>query len=589
MKYVVLLKAEDVKDFFHFRKAFPVSYELSESKQYSFEMAEKWNVQLEDLLTAMQEMQHRHIDFYMLDEEWLYWIKLIGDQIGVPAAMGKTCQMKDVFREQNDKPAIDRTSVFWQIFSEMDYFAAGSGYEPVDCEEWIHMAQNVLNNENKPMDQWELTVAQKFAYIRAYCQNNQFEFIPTKKREAYKKWVNELSNEGYIDAAMLLAEYLNGGNTLFPCNYDLAREMYERMAPEEETGIAATELGIMYKYGQGNSGIPMYDDALRWLSAGSSCGVAKAAIELSDMYINGMGVPCIDKAAYHSIGVLYTDLKKAFADGVFDTSFPETAERMGFMVQNGIYAEMDAMIAHSYFLEAQLALRLRRRVAARKNDDLLEYRIQAGIETTKPEKYEVLKKFTMHEPVFPDRLLGSDNILNARVKKRKNYYELILSRVTKDAPDEKILFTQEDCGICVLTEKVHLHLYNAEILEMPPENELFFDRMEYVYSSNTVVLLFHNIVVMAYRAEKYKVSVDGLPDDELQTYASVYVEQDDAKREYECDIDNLSHGDQVIVEKEDGSYIEGVVATVFKEYPSHMNPEEPILSVVRRKNDVLYA
>ncbi|MCC8046573.1 MAG: hypothetical protein LIP12_13975 [Clostridiales bacterium] len=305
--------------------------------------------------------------------------------------------------------------------------------------------------------------------------------------------IESLMGKGYPDAMKVMAYSCYGGNRLYPCDWrashDLLIHLLEKDDPfsnEIQKGNYANSLGYIYFYGRCNDGVPQYDKAFYYFSIGMASGCHESVYKLADMFSRGLGTEKNETIARNLIEQVYDTTRELFQAGQYSCEFADAALRMGKVCEQygrkpedadpdsfGSEGSVNLIHAYKYYLEAQLAIELRRKQNKFYGDESVAGRIHEAVERLRPICEDSNPQLMMQCNTFPD--LFNDLLENRRtslftVRKTENYIEITGKRIeipgiqdhvaeTSVPPEDraggkKLLVVLPEYGICRLVDQV---------------------------------------------------------------------------------------------------------------------------------------
>ncbi len=199
-----------------------------------------------------------------------------------------------------------------------------------------------------------------------------------------RNMIDDLCRKGFPQGIAAKAISCYGGNRIYDCDYQFAKESYlwlldlegYRITPERRAKYA-NALGCIYYYGYCNDGVPEYDKALKYFTIGAaSC--RESVYMLAEMFRLGYGVEKNEPLALKMFLSVYNETKDLYLNSVYGTDFPDIAYMLGMMYEDDYlnYSNINyALKAYGYFLEAKEAVY--------RNSEL-ESRIMYELEQLKP-------------------------------------------------------------------------------------------------------------------------------------------------------------------------------------------------------------
>ncbi len=251
-------------------------------------------------------------------------------------------------------------------------------------------------------------------------------WLPTLEDEEivdYRNHVESLCKKGFPQAIAAKACSCCGGDKMFECDWQFARDSYLWLLGLDSTTISdekrcqyADALGYIYYHGYCGDGVPEYDKAFYYFTKGAAM-CRMSVLGLSDMFLNGYGTEKNALLAKKLATDVYVETKDMYLHKNYECEFAETALRMGIIFKNEYLDSensADALKAYGYLLEASDAICSRKyqRDAYKYKDMQTKLQIEKEIDQLKPicecEKPEGKSKLCA-EPDFFFELLKNRN------------------------------------------------------------------------------------------------------------------------------------------------------------------------------------
>ena len=544
-----------------------------------------------DVLNALYRMQERHVGVIACDSEYIQPLIRIADRIHLCDAIGYPGRS---IQEINWNEALGRVpfkrestlfSVLAYMYHEADMLENGEDRELI-VDDWIEMMENTLDNELVPMSQWQLSGIQQMHYIMYIHENNLVDYIDDDERELFGKCLDAMCDQGVYAALRIQADCCAGGNMAYDCDWDYAREVYEILVSEQEDIYAALMAGRIWLEGTSSDGTD-YEKAWKYLSMASMAHVHAAMLSCAEMLRDGKGVPVNRMLAVNMARDVYEESRKAFTDHYYGTIFADAAIFIGDCYRDGIGGPDDPMMAMSYYLDAENALKKRLCYAQFVTDEDLMKTLQEKIETLQ-NSYGALftaVEDSRNDPLVLDRLLSGNNELSLRVE---NNEEGTVLEVTRLNPNDLMLLTMEQMMYSALLERVRIQVPEMVSCSIGNGEAVLFDRITYDEKTGTTSLWYRGAVTGSIRPDVFVFRDEMYMKDRLAmqyTFAAVRLSKEDKVSFYLADHFEVKHGDRVIVE-ERGRMVEGTVAWTFRSTLAQMpHTADPYTHILRVAED----
>ncbi len=562
-------------------------YEIAYSQIYVDPAQAGVRISFEDVLSALRRIDSEKIPMLKVLNEWMDPLYSIGDEIGLPDALGfeNTSTADILLDEIIGRSPLNRENTMYHVLGYMwhapQMFSDDASFFH-EVHDWLEMMENTLWNEERPMYEWKLTAMQKMHYVMDLFQNEMIDLTDGAHQELFRRSLDELCEEGIYDALKIKAFCCMDGNTVYDRDVRLASEYFEACAREDEDPMAANALADLYLQGDLNDGIPQYDLAYKYYSVAAFSGVYESILRCADLLLDGHGVPRNAMAAYNQILYVYTHTKQQFTEGVYSIAFADAAVRMGDCWMNGIPGEPDVKLAYSYYLDAETAIRMRMRYDKCRGDDALYRRIQTAVHKTASLLGDecMQKESDMPEPLLIDRMLSGGFPLRMRCRRTEDGMDLIFSRVEPAAADY-ILLTVEGMSSSALKKEVLLHAQGCE--DLAEDTDIIFSAVGFDYLAKRTYLYDQKNEVCAFTCSSFILKDDrpeNWTDQPLAAYVNVQL-NDGTRCEYRSDVPGLKRGDRVAVPSVYGE-LEGKVVTVFRARPYQVPEITDDMHVLRK-------
>ncbi|MBR4513793.1 MAG: sel1 repeat family protein [Lachnospiraceae bacterium] len=247
----------------------------------------------------------------------------------------------------------------------------------------IHMAEYYEFNRKHEVSKWKYTKEQREMIYFTFADS--ISDVPDEKIDLLRRLVDEGCAENDPAAMRIKGYSCYGGDRLYECDWDEACRIFEKLYEETSDAIYANTLGYIYYYGRCNGGVPEYGKAFEFFTVGALHGIVESRYKLADMFLDGKGCKQSEGTAAYMINALYNEVKPRYCDGE-DLKFADVALRMGAIYERRENYEA----ALGKYLEADYAIKLRRKMLDYYGDVKVQENISQGIERVKsklPENY----------------------------------------------------------------------------------------------------------------------------------------------------------------------------------------------------------
>ena len=293
-------------------------------------------------------------------------------------------------------------------------------------------------------------------------------------------------------------------------SYNALKELCE-LVPEE--GVFPNTLGYLCFYGRHTGGERQYEEARKWFEKGAALRNIESSYKLADMLQDGLGGPVDKKRALQLYTDMYLYCRDQFESGILESSFADTALRMGRLFHEGKLVQKNDMEALGYLLEAKFALEERKEFN-QYGDGTVEKNIARLIsECEQPDPGMLQSRvYGLGLGRIPRCLLtvASPLMSIGITPDERGFIRLEFRRVGQDGKKPNpILWSVPPAMRCFRTEFVVL--YGLEVLEIwnkNPGEKVICDRYEYDSKSDTHLFYREDEVQCRLRKGKYLLPMD---------------------------------------------------------------------------------
>ena len=407
-----------------------------------FDCENDYPMQLEDLKNALENFRDEETDVFEFLLNWWYPVLLyfyddlcLDEVMGPDADLIGTLDIPDFPLTDEDLIATIFNVIGKTVHEPTFPRSAAVLAKVLDIDSMIEMIDNFNEDRDLPVDKRRYTTPQKIAFINHWNNDLMLEDAPEYTKNMFRRFTDELAEEGNFDAIKIKAYCMYGGNSVYPCDYKESARLLEILWKNYSFGYAADTLGYIHYYGRIN-GRPDYEKAFFYFTIASAYNITEARYKLADMFLNGYYVAPNPPMAYQTYIKLYNETRYYFEDGDYGCDFADCALRM-----ERVLALIPAQRVHKYkiLLEAAYAI-----------DKRIKYNKEIGDDTvaaTIKEKLAQAKEEIMSDPSFNygsrTQPLGSNNttepieeFVNSfktaytlSVKKTSNRFKVTLTRM----------------------------------------------------------------------------------------------------------------------------------------------------------------
>ena len=292
--------------------------------------------------------------------------------------------------------------------------------------------------------------------------------------------------------------------------YDALKELCG-LVPEE--GAYPNTLGYLCYYGRHTGGERRYEEARAWFEQGAKLRNIESTYKLADMLMDGLGGPQDRPRAVKMYLHMYWYCRNQFESGIKESSFADTALRLGRMYHEGKLPQKDDLEALGFLLEAGFALEDRKQFD-QYGDAAVERNIQRLMdECEKPdEETRKARFFGIGLGRVPHYLLSSDDYLMTMeiAADEDGTVRLEFRRKRKDGTKpNQILWSVPPAMRCFMTDFVVLYGQNVRrIWNKNPGEQVVCDSYEYDGDSDTHLFLLKDEIQCRLQGGDYVLPMD---------------------------------------------------------------------------------
>jgi len=343
------LSEADLKNIFRLNKEYMDCYEdIRLATNYSYE--KPYQPTIDDLLAMVANFKIKKITVGQFLSA-LFEINIILKPCYLP--------QEDISEKEIENLLLAKQSDLFKYVFELFDVNAFNGEEAIedhfDIEEVISMISLFRRDSELSLEKREYVESIKESFISYVQDNDLIDEVEPPYDEMFVRFTKELAAQNNPIGLETLGYCYYGGNSLFECDWEKCRDIFEKLYSQYgEPGIA-NSLGYIYYFGRANNGIGEYDKAFKYFSIGAASGIYESRYKLADMFRHGYYFTKNNRVAEEIYTDLYQENLKIFSKGFLDCKFADLALRMG-----GIFAEKQQWPAAYYFyLQADFAIRER--------------------------------------------------------------------------------------------------------------------------------------------------------------------------------------------------------------------------------------
>ncbi len=329
-----------------------------------------------------------------------------------------------------------------------------------------------------------------------------------EEQEVFRACLDELCVRGDVAAVTKRGYCWYCGTEVYPQNWEAARDAFLFVYEQTGEAWAANTLGYIFYYGRCNGGVPQYEKALHWFSIGHANGIQESTYKLGDLYANGFGVLKNEDTAHSLYWQVYQDTLNTFLKDIRDSKFADAAIRMGNCCRDGIGCSVELKKAYGYYLQARLALDLRKDYGLF-GDESVRSRLEESMRKIRETRGEKAASFPEESPFWLKWMLDRDHRACLMTWKAMKDGRFALSFVR--APDTEnesdfILATVPEADYCRRLRKITVKTdRNASLTVKEGAGEVLFDDYVYFWRDNRLELRRTGETVAVIFSGKYSV------------------------------------------------------------------------------------
>ncbi|MBQ6661634.1 MAG: sel1 repeat family protein [Lachnospiraceae bacterium] len=381
-----------------------------------------------------------------------------------------------------------------------------------------------------------------------------------------------------------------GGTKLYPCDWVKARDAFLEYYGMTGDPTAANTLGYIYYYGRCNGGVPQYDEAFRYFSIGHAFTIYESTYKLADMFAHGYGVVRNDETAARLYISVYENNRGMFMDGNYECKFADAALRIGNCFRYGLGVRQSLETAYYYYLQADLAIRLRAKAGSHYGDTTVYRGIQKAMEDVRREYTERSRTECFIGPVWANWAVSDHRcgkVAITRLKDGALSIHFSLLRVHGDEETPRMLITIPRADYCEFHKKITIRTErDSSFRTADGADEFVYDDVTYNHETHLARFYLLDHCVAEISAEKYMITVPApartQPEGDVYHIVSVAFDESGKLYDYLCDDDSVQVGDLVLVPGYDGEQEVKVVAVAAKYESELAFPIDRYKKIIRK-------
>lgn len=386
----------------------------------SVECENSYPIQVTDLITAVENFRDENITIYDFLYEWWYPVMVYFYRSLCLDSLMPTPE--DVGRMEVPPFPITEDDMILTIFNIIGRIANDPRFNKdtgrllssaLDLDAMIDMMSNFLEDLPLPLDERRYTDPQMTAFINHWNNNMMLEDAPDYVKTFFRKFTDEMSDKGNVDAMKAKAYACYGGNCIYSCDYNEAARLLELLWKDYGFGYAANTLGYIYYYGMTDNYKPDYERAFYYYSVASSFEIIEAKYKIADMFFYGNFVKPNPSLAFNTYTRLYSETRGYFQDGDYSCEFADCALRFAASLS---IVPNQLLNRYKILLEARYAVSKRINTMHHGSDSTIADTIENNIAETK-EKLLASPDYSFGTATRPaagyDTMKALDDFVNA--------------------------------------------------------------------------------------------------------------------------------------------------------------------------------
>lgn len=363
-------------------------YLMPESGRVDIKFPDRYAMTAEDLIAAVQGILAGEKSVSEVLELWYFMLAGLKFPFGIPEEFRNAGEIRGLPISGNDALLLG-----WERLGDILTAAEerGGDEEPAaelsGLRELLEDLERFLREESLPPASRSFSVPEKERFLSDFSEASRVSDANETELLLCRAYTRELAAQGSETALRVLGRSSYGGNRLFPCNWETARDCLTLLYERTEDPQCIGSLGCIWYYGRCSGGVPDYERAYRAFSASAAGGFHEGMYRLGDMFRFGCGCKKNETAAKSLYELVYHDCREQLPDGN-NGDLAAAACRMGDICLYGIREEKDPIAALIYYTQAKYFLK--RKECRDYDDDELEKRLEAALaetETRLPEDF----------------------------------------------------------------------------------------------------------------------------------------------------------------------------------------------------------
>ncbi len=478
----------------------------------------------------------------------------------------------------------------YDLYDSLSYGYGNEGYDE-GISSWISETYEEIK---KYIESGRKIVPEAVAVrLAGRFDDNDIDEQDEKIQELFKEFLDQLCDKKEAWAIRKRGYCYYCGTKVYPNDWIKARDAFIEYYDLSGDASAANTLGYIYYYGRCNDGVPQYEEAFKYFSIGHAYGYFESTYKLADMFRHGYGVKADGKTAYRMYERVYDENLKLFRKGDYECKFADAALRMGNCYKDGIGCVVNIDYAYAFYLEADLAIRERVRVADHYGDTVVYNGIQKALRDIREELSERQKSYIFeYYPGWVDLMTVGHRRCCIKIEESDDGVLNINARILRrfDEKNIKTLITIPDIDYCELREDINIKTKEGSGYSIEDgTNEMIFNNIKFDRENNNTEFYMDEKYVGTISAEEYVFSpeIKEPQNEQGEKYHFVSVVFDKQGRSYDylCDDLSVTIGDKAVVNGYNGETEVEVVDTYDKYESEIALPINRYKKIVRKVKD----
>ena len=563
--------------------------ETDDEEIIDFVIPEKYRITPDDLYAALKNIKAEDPPFNEFCEYWFDVLDANSDVFGLDIIMRRALVKSGDKPHPMDILPVTEWTCFAGIWNDLrdDIDAAFKGYESedrdikddkagdvLDLDAYLGRMELFFENADKPLNERRFSRSDRYSFMKMFLEDDIRQNASADELELCRIFTDGFCEEDDMTALIIKGCGCYGGNEIYPCDWEASRDCLLKLLDMTDDGTYANSLGYIYYYGRCSGGAPEYEKAFEMFTLGAACGFYESMYKLADMYRQGLACRKSPSAARRMYENVFGDTLRKFVQGNDRVSFSEAALRMGHMYLDGTITEADPATAYMYYLEADLAARMR----LEKSDFFGDVNTSVNASNALAKVRSMLGEDFFRDSLMLDHPYAVETLFNGNWRVRLTAEEagdgdlkLTFERIAvkEGQTPEPVLLVIPELSICRLTAKIEYIAVDARTT-LEPGREYIIDDISGGDDGKTreIYFSFNGRRREWLSCSSFRMDAERNTEDRgrLIRFVSVEFTPGGTTYDYICDIDDaVEPGNRVMI-PESGGETEAVVTEVFARY-----------------------